>query len=181
MLVWISSPVLSKKPVLIKITLSLATSIHSFKLTVVLLSSSIIPTFADKWGMFRAFSTAANKSHVSWTSSGPCIFGFTIYMLPVLEFLYRPLFSRSCLAIHMVNIASMMPSGTSAPVESNIPGFVIRWPTFLTSIKLLPGNVISEPSLALYGLSGFSSLVICEPFLLKDSCKFPFIRPSQFL
>ena len=76
--VCISSPVLSKNPVLIKATLDFAARIHSFKLALVLLSSSIIPNFTVLSGNDNIFSTYENISSVKATSSGPCIFGLTI-------------------------------------------------------------------------------------------------------
>ena len=65
MLVCISSPVLSRKPVFIKITLSFATSIHSFKFRVVLLSSSIIPILIVFFGRLNIVSISSNRSHVN--------------------------------------------------------------------------------------------------------------------
>ena len=140
-LVCISSPVLSKKPVFIKIILSLAIRMHSFRFTVVLLSSSMIPIFTLKGLIPNSFSTAANRSQANLTSLGPCILGLTIYTLPFLEFTKLPVLSKSCLAIHMVNMASSMPSGISLPCLSKTAGFVMRCPTFRTSIKLLPGKL----------------------------------------
>ena len=75
-------------------------------------------------GRPRAFSTSVKISSVKETSSGPCIFGLTMYTDPVTEL---PDFrSRSCIAIATVNIASMKPSPISLPSESKIAGFVIR-------------------------------------------------------
>ena len=109
--VCISSPVLSRNPVLINTRRSLACLIHSFKFIVVLLSSSIIPIFIVLFGNPSIFSTAANNSIVKATSSGPCIFGFTIYTEPVLE-LFFP-FLRSNMDIMVVITVSIIPSGTS--------------------------------------------------------------------
>ena len=181
MLVWISSPVLSRKPVFIKITLSLAARMHSFRLIVVLLSSSIIPILTVKGLIFNASSTAVKRSQVNWTSSGPCIFGFTMYTLPALELDRRLFPPRSCLAIHMVNMASKMPSGISFPALSKIAGLVIRWPTFLTNIRLRPVSRNFLPRVSLYSLSVLSCLVSSASPFMKVSFKSPFISPNQFL
>ena len=165
----------------IKITLCLAISIHSFKFTVVLLSSSIIPSFTVFSGKLKILSTSENKSQVNFTSSGPCILGFTIYILFVFEFLYTPLPIMSCMAIHTVKKASIIPSGTSLPFRSLIAGLVIKCPTFLTNMRLLPGSSIIFPFFNKYFLSGLSSLVMNLPPLSKDLFKLPFIKPSQFL
>ena len=76
--VWISSPVLSKNPVLIKKTLFLNTLMHSFKLTEVLLSSSIIPQLQVYFFNPNNSSTLEKIKSVNAASSGPCIFGFTM-------------------------------------------------------------------------------------------------------
>ena len=83
--------------------------------------------------------------------------------------------------MQIVKIESMIPSGISLPFLSLIAGFVIKCPTFLTSIKLLPGNKIILPFLRRYFLSGFNSLKMRFPALSKDLCKLPFINPNQFL
>ena len=75
--VWISSPVRSRKPVLMNTTRSAATWMHASRFTVVRRSSSMIPTLIVFGSRPSVCSTAANVSHVSCTSSGPCIFGFT--------------------------------------------------------------------------------------------------------
>ena len=102
-------------------------------------------------------------------------------MLLVFEFLYRPFPIMSCIAIHTVKKASIIPSGTSLPSLSLIAGFVIKCPTFLTRRRLLPGSRIIFPFFKRYFRSGFNSLVINLPFLSKDLFKLPFINPSQFL
>ena len=77
-----SSPVLSRKPVLINTTLFLAIRIHSFKLTVVLRSSSMIPSLIVSLARLKASSIRLNSSTANATSSGPCILGFTILIDP---------------------------------------------------------------------------------------------------
>ena len=87
----------------------------------------------------------------------------------------------SCIAIQIVKNASIIPSGTSLSFLSLIAGFVMRWPTFLTNIRLLPGSNIIFPFFNKYFLSGLSSLVINCPPLSNDLFRFPLINPSQFL
>lgn len=73
----ISSPVLSKNPVLIKAILPLVAWIQAFKFTEVLLSSSITPILMVLGGSYKAFSTIENNLLANSTSIGPCILGFT--------------------------------------------------------------------------------------------------------
>ena len=61
-----------------KTTLLAAALIHSFKLTVVRLSSSIMPILIVFSGNAKRPSTVEKISQAKDTSSGPCIFGFTI-------------------------------------------------------------------------------------------------------
>ena len=75
--VWISSPVRSRKPVLMNTTRDRAARMHSARLTVVRRSSSMIPTLIVFGASPTTASTAANRSSVSATSSGPCILGLT--------------------------------------------------------------------------------------------------------
>ena len=56
--VWISSPVRSRKPVLIKKTRERAARMHSLRLTVVRRSSSMMPIFTVLRFMPKAFSIA---------------------------------------------------------------------------------------------------------------------------
>ena len=76
--VWISSPVRSRKPVLMKQMRLDAFWMQALRLTVVRRSSSMMPTFMVSAGSDSIFSTSPNSSQVSATSSGPCIFGLTI-------------------------------------------------------------------------------------------------------
>ena len=76
--VCISSPVLSKNPVLIKKTLFFKVLMHSFKLDDVLLSSSIIPILQVYFFKPKTSSTLEKIKSVNAVSSGPCIFGLTI-------------------------------------------------------------------------------------------------------
>ena len=127
-------------------TLSLAILIHSLRFIVVRLSSSMIPIFTVRGCKPSAISTAAKRSQVNLTSSGPCILGLTIYILLVLLFTVFPVLKMSCFAIAIVNIASIIPSKTSLPSLSKIAGLVIRCPTFLTRSVLLPDREKDSPS-----------------------------------
>ena len=60
--VWISSPVRSRKPVLMNTTRSLAARMHSLRLTVVRRSSSMMPILMVLCGIFSVFSTRAKIS-----------------------------------------------------------------------------------------------------------------------
>ena len=84
--VWISSPVRSRKPVLMKATRSRAAPMQALRFSVVRRSSSMIPTLMVSGGIPSTCSTRENSSTVNATSSGPCIFGFTTYIEPVSEF-----------------------------------------------------------------------------------------------
>ena len=76
--VWISSPVRSKKPVLMKKMRSFAARIDSFRFSVVRRSSSMIPILSVKRERPSTSSTRPKSSLEKATSSGPCILGFTI-------------------------------------------------------------------------------------------------------
>ncbi|MNY15998.1 hypothetical protein D3C86_1492390 [compost metagenome] len=84
--VWISSPVRSRKPVLMKTTRSFAARMLSLRLIVVRRSSSMIPIFMVFGAMPTSFSTRLKISLAKATSSGPCIFGLTTYIEPAREF-----------------------------------------------------------------------------------------------
>ncbi len=76
-------------------TRSLAALMQAFRFTVVRRSSSMMPTFRVLRGRPRTSSTRPNSSLVKAASSGPCIFGLTIYTLPVRLFLRLVLPFRS--------------------------------------------------------------------------------------
>ena len=158
-------------------TLFFTDRMHSFKFTVVLLSSSIIPILIVYFFKPRTFSTFSNIKSVKATSSGPCIFGLTIYTDPVREF---PLFLKSCIAAAVVINASIIPSGISEPSFNKIDGLVIKCPTLRFNINALPCNLILFPFEEIYSLSEFSFLINFFPFFFILACKSPFIRPSQF-
>ena len=84
--VWISSPVRSRKPVLMKATRSRAAWMQALRFTEVRRSSSMMPTLMVSLGRPRTSSTRVNSSTAKATSSGPCIFGLTTYIDPVREF-----------------------------------------------------------------------------------------------
>ncbi len=127
--VWISSPVRSRKPVLMKATRSRAASMHALRLTVVRRSSSMMPTLMVSRGSPRISSTRVNSSTAKATSSGPCIFGLTTYIDPVSELGRWDWPRRSRRLPTAVTRASRMPSGTSLPSRSRTASVVIRWPT----------------------------------------------------
>ncbi|MNT61053.1 hypothetical protein D3C72_1986690 [compost metagenome] len=124
--VWISSPVRSRKPVLMNTTRSLAALMQALRLMVVRRSSSMMPTFRVLRGRPSTSSTRPKISVAKATSSGPCIFGLTMYIEPVRVFLRLVLPLRLCSAIRPVNRPSWMPSGTSLPAASRMAGLVIR-------------------------------------------------------
>ena len=152
--------------------------IHSFRFTVVLRSSSIIPILTVFFFNFKTFSTLSKSLLVNETSSGPCIFGFTIYTEPVLEFF---LFFKSCFAHSTVIKPSKIPSGISEPSLNSMELLFIRCPTFLFKIRDLPCSVILLPSIDLYFLSEFNFLINFLPFFSTSVFKSPFMIPSQFL
>ena len=76
--VWISSPVRSKKPVLMKTIRSFTAWMQAARLAEVRRSSSITPTLIAWRGRASRSSTASNSRSVKAASSGPCILGLTI-------------------------------------------------------------------------------------------------------
>ena len=76
--VWISSPVRSRKPVLMNTTRSFAAAMQAARLALVRRSSSMMPIFSVALGKPRTCSTRPNNSAANATSSGPCIFGLTM-------------------------------------------------------------------------------------------------------
>ena len=82
-----------------------------------------MPILAVLAGKFKTVSTLSKISHAKATSSGPCIFGLTIYIELVLEF---PFTLKSYIAPNTVIKASNIPSGISLLSLSKIAGFVIK-------------------------------------------------------
>ena len=78
MAVCISSPVRSRKPVLMKATRSAAAAMQAFRLTLVRRSSSMMPSLTVLSGRPSSFSTRPNSSLAKATSAGPCILGLTM-------------------------------------------------------------------------------------------------------
>ena len=77
--VWISSPVRSRKPVLMKTMRSFAARMQALRLTVVRRSSSMMPILMVLRGSAQHLLDAAEQlARSKATSSGPCIFGLTI-------------------------------------------------------------------------------------------------------
>ncbi|MNJ54532.1 hypothetical protein D3C77_499760 [compost metagenome] len=146
MAVCISSPVRSRKPVLMNTTRDAALAMQALRLTLVRRSSSMMPIFRVLRGMPSRSSTWLKISAAKATSSGPCIFGLTMYTLPLRVFLRLVLPLRLCRAIRLVNRPSWMPSGISLPWASRIAGLVIRWPTLRMNSSERPGRVSGWPS-----------------------------------
>ena len=133
-------------------------------------------------GKLRTSSEAANNSLANLTSSGLCIFGFTIYIEPVREFDNSLLPLISFRLRSGVIKASMMPSKISsgpAPTSTKIAGFCIKWPTLRINSSARPGRTSEPPSGVVYSRSGFCLRVRTLPFFSKVSSKSPFIRPNQ--
>ncbi len=176
--VWISSPVRSRNPVLMKATRAEAARMHSTRLTEVRRSSSMMPIFTVCRGSPSTSSTRPKTASANATSSGPCIFGLTTYTDPARRCSGTPA-RRSCVAHRTVTSASSKPSGTSCPSGSSTAGVVIRCPTLRTSSSARPGRVISEPSGAMYARSGASRRVDDRPSLATSAVSAPVSRPSQ--
>ena len=194
MAVCISSPVRSRKPVLMNTTRSLAARMHSLRFTLVRRSSSMMPILSVFSRIPSVRSTRANSSAAKATSSGPCILGLTMYIEPAREFMRRPPppapsppvsplsppLPMSCMAHSAVTWASRMPSGTSRPPASSTAGVVIRWPTLRTSISARPGRRVSaKPKGFLSVTSSFSSRTKVSPPFFTSTFRSPRIRPSQ--
>ena len=147
--VWISSPVRSRNPVLMKMTRDFAARMHSARFTVVRRSSSMMPILTVSRSRPSASSTRSNSSTVAATSSGPWSFGLTMYTLPVRLFANAPRRSRSCFAASTVTIASRKPSGMSLPSPSRTASVYMWIPTLRTSMRLRPGSSTEPPPGAL--------------------------------
>jgi hypothetical protein len=93
--------------------------------------------------------------------------------------LAQPL-ARSCSADRAGDTASMMPSGASLPSASRIAGLVIRWPTLRTNSRLRPGRVKRAPSGAVHirGRHSSARVMVLPPFS-KRIGQIARIRPSQ--
>ena len=76
--VWISSPVRSRKPVLMKTIRSPAAWTAAARLSEVRRSSSIRPILSVLGASPSSASTRANSVAVKRTSSGPCCLGLTM-------------------------------------------------------------------------------------------------------
>ena len=76
--VCISSPVRSRKPVLMKATRAFAAAMQAFRLTLVRRSSSMMPSLTVCFGRPSSCSTRPKSSSAKATSAGPCIFGLTM-------------------------------------------------------------------------------------------------------
>ena len=113
--VWISSPVRSRKPVLMNTTRSRTARMHSARLTVVLRSSSIIPIFRVLPGQAPGAPplrrTVARKRHLI----GPVHLGFDDVDRARARVACGAGPARSCSPISEVTAASMNVSGIGPP------------------------------------------------------------------
>mmetsp|Transcript_10634 Transcript_10634/g.30111 ORF Transcript_10634/g.30111 Transcript_10634/m.30111 type:complete len:239 (-) Transcript_10634:972-1688(-) len=174
-LVCISSPVLSRNPVLMKKILSFTARMHSFRFALVRRSSSIIPTLMHLWGRPASSSHLPNVRFTKSTSAGPCIFGFTMYMLPVLLLPWWPRISWS--AATDVNARSSRPSGTGFPFHLHA-SLNIMIPTLRISRVAVPGSRPVLPSFARRKMrSGFSVRILPPPM---STWRLRFIMLDQF-
>jgi hypothetical protein len=78
MAVWISSPVRSRKPVLMNMMRWRTAWMQAARLAEVRRSSSITPIFSVWRGRDSMSSMASNRSLAKAASSGPCILGLTM-------------------------------------------------------------------------------------------------------
>ncbi len=74
----ISSPVRSRKPVLMNATRLAAAPMQALRLTLVRRSSSMMPSLTVSAGRPSTCSTRPNSSLANATSAGPCILGLTM-------------------------------------------------------------------------------------------------------
>ena len=145
--VWISSPVRSRKPVLMKTIRSFAAWMQAARLAEVRRSSSIMP---DLDRVARQAEQVLDRVEQ--------LVGERDFLRPVhlrlddidragAAVAERARWRRGRAARSaLVTTASRMPSGASPPSGSRIAGVVIRWPTLRTNSRLRPGQVSSPPS-----------------------------------
>ena len=117
----------------------------------------MMPIFSVLAGRPNARSTVANSSTDSATSSGPCCFGFTMYMLParLLRTELDPL--MSCSAASVVSTQSRNVSAIGLPALSVTASVSTCEPTWRTSSKLRPGSVSAAPFGAVYSRSAIQA------------------------
>ena len=145
--VWISSPVRSRKPVLMNTIRSLAACTAAARLSEVRRSSSIRPILSVFGASPSSASTRANSVTVKRHLVGPVLLGLDDVDRP------GPAVAAGRVgaagpgsAPSAVTMASRMPSKTSAPSASRTASVVIRWPTFRTSSSARPGRVNGWPA-----------------------------------
>ena len=162
-----------------KMIRSRLTRMHSLRLTVVRRSSSMMPIFSVFAGRPNARSTVANSSTDSATSSGPCCFGLTMYMLPLRLLRTEPSPFRSCSAASVVTTQSRNVSAIGWPAASVTASVSECAPTCRTSSKLRPGSLKALPFGAVYSRSGLRRRSI-EPLpLATDAVNVPRMMPHQ--
>ena len=170
MAVCISSPVRSRKPVLMKATRAAAAAMQAFRLTLVRRSSSMMPSLTVLAGRpsscFDAAEQLAGEGH----------FGRAVHLrlddvdragARVADAVAGPCASGRAARWSVVTTASRMPSGISLPPSYRIAGLVIRWPTLRTNSSERPCSVTSPPpSAPVYSRSGFRPRVKVLPPLV---------------
>ena len=141
--VWISSPVRSRKPVLMKTTRSLAARMQALRLTVVRRSSSMMPILRVLRGRPRASSTRPNSvvgeghllrpvhlrlDDVDASRRGCCAGAL-------------PLAGRAARSATVHSASRMAFRRSRLPSVSVTASVIMWWPTLRTSIRLRPGRV----------------------------------------
>mmetsp|Transcript_14485 Transcript_14485/g.37517 ORF Transcript_14485/g.37517 Transcript_14485/m.37517 type:complete len:297 (-) Transcript_14485:944-1834(-) len=181
--VWISSPVRSRNPVLMKTSRWRAALTISGRLALALRSSSITPSLTVCSGSPTSASTRANSSSTSATSAGECILGLTTYTEPARELTRAPVRSRSCLAASTVTAASRKCSGVAAPSASRCAISVYMCsPTLRQSSTARPGTTTSpSPRAAVHTRSSAIVRVTVPPppGLGISTASVPLISPCQ--
>mmetsp|Transcript_22541 Transcript_22541/g.57465 ORF Transcript_22541/g.57465 Transcript_22541/m.57465 type:complete len:263 (+) Transcript_22541:673-1461(+) len=179
--VWISSPVRSRKPVLMKKTRALASLMHSRRLTLVRLSSSMIPILIVLRRRPKNSSAMPKRRLVSATSSGPCCFGFTMYKEPVRLFMWCPVPRRSCSEAATVMKQSTKPSGAGFPSFVTTMSVNMWWPTLRIKAMERPGMVAALPAASRNQMSPFILRVIGLPSFMKGASSVPRSTPVMLL
>ena len=144
--VWISSPVRSRKPVLMKATRSRASSMQALRLSVVRRSSSMIPTLMVSRRQAEQLLDAAEQLDGEGDLVGAV--HLRLHDVHRAGARVRQLRARRAGRRRLpsaVMIASRMPSGTSLPSRSSTASVVIRWPTWRMNSSERPRSVTSSP------------------------------------
>mmetsp|Transcript_84310 Transcript_84310/g.272540 ORF Transcript_84310/g.272540 Transcript_84310/m.272540 type:complete len:235 (+) Transcript_84310:377-1081(+) len=179
--VWISSPVRSRKPVLIKNTRSEAARMHSRRFALVRRSSSMMPILMVFLRRPKNSSVRPKIEEVRATSRGPCIFGLTMYTEPTRLFTMLPVLRRSCRAAAVVTRQSTNPSGTIRPSAVTTMSVNMWWPTLRTRATERPGRDFASPFSSRNQMSWFGRRTKDLPSLTKGASKVPRMTPQMLL